>query len=191
MCLTEIRGNKITIRETVIEDAMIMQGWWSDGKIMALEGYPDGFKENVSDVKKVIKNKSISRGLFLIMSKSGEPIGECSFDRKTKGACFVSLKICDYKFIHKGYGTDALYAFVNYLFQTYQLDKIKTRVLVDHEWAQQLFLKTGFFVVYVDKNCWTDPTGKIRSFVELEIVKERFEHFYRNYKKVIEVSINE
>lgn len=188
MCLTQIRGKLIAIRDTVVEDAKILQNWWSNGAIMIYEGYPDGFKENVSEVRHVIQDRSIYRGLFLVTTNHGDPIGECSFDHKTKSSCYISLKICESDYIHRGYGTDTLYTFANYLFKTYDFKNIRARVLMEHKNAQNLLLKTGFTALYVDENCWCDPTGKLRSFIELELTKERFDTFYVNYLKNIEIT---
>lgn len=75
-----------------------------------------------------------------------EPIGEMNYadwsSRNQK--CEFGIKICEITEQGKGYGKDALYHFIDFLFRSLNLNKIELTSMIDNKRAHNLYKQLGF-----------------------------------------------
>jgi RimJ/RimL family protein N-acetyltransferase len=186
-----IEGRNIIIRQLELGDEEYLYKWWNDGDMMAHAAHPYGTLQSKEAIRINILKEIESSSMFpdrkrFIICKSGDmnPIGEINYSDWTarNQKCEFGIKICEAVEQGKGYGKDALYHFIDYMFRFLNLNKIELTTMIDNKRAQGLYKKLGFKeigiirqgyfdsrigdfedVVYMDllKNEWLDVRGKV------------------------------
>lgn len=148
-----IIGNKIIIRQLELGDEEYLYKWWNNGEMMEHATFPFGTMQSKEAVRRniisEIENYSIlpEKKRFIICKKDTmESIGEMNYldwsSRNQK--CEFGIKICETSEQGKGYGKDALYHFIDFLFRSLNLNKIELTSMIDNIRAHNLYKKLGF-----------------------------------------------
>lgn len=167
-----IKDKEVLIRSAQIEDAKILNTWWTDGEVMAHAGLPKGTGESLEETKESIRT---FKGFLCIIEIEGEKVGELSFHPDRQGFD-PGWKICDTAHQNKGYGPRIINLVLNYIFTNYPAeDKITWDTLEDNTRAQHVYeKKIGAKRRALLKDHYIDQEGKPRGVVEYEITREDF-----------------
>lgn len=175
-----LHNYNLTIRSAVKEDAKILTMWWNDGKVMAHAGFPLGLGTTVEKVENIISSNNDDRRV-LIIEIDNIPAGEMSCRRKEGNTAEIGIKICNFDYQNKGYGTKLLKMFISYLFNDCGFEKIILDTNLNNTRAQHVYEKIGFRKVMVRADAWKDQLGNFQSSVDYEMRKEDFiEQTYMN-----------
>ena len=146
-----IAGQKIRLRPRKLEDAIREYRWRTDEEISLLDAsvpiklsYPD-FVERYS-IELEYPGLTCTLAVDTLW---GQYIGNCSifnFDFIADSA-EVGLIIGDKAYWGQGYGSDAMKTFVQYVFQTTDINVIQLRTLDWNKRAQACFKKCGFIPI--------------------------------------------
>ena len=53
-----IQKDNIVIRSATIDDAIQLNKWWNDGRVMEHAGFPNGLGESLEDTIEIIKSRN-------------------------------------------------------------------------------------------------------------------------------------
>lgn len=164
--------NNLSIRIATIQDAKILCNWWNDGKVMAHAGFPKGLGTNEEEIIKLIQQQDGNmRRLILEIDLS--PVGEMSY-RINNNIAEIGIKICDFTYQEKGFGTKAIKMLIKYLFLQQDVDKIILDTNLKNVRAQHVYEKMGFNKVRVNQDVWKDQLGDLQSSVDYEMEKVNY-----------------
>lgn len=164
--------DNIVVRSATVEDAILMNQWWNDGRVMEHAGFPYGVGESLEETIKNIKSRKDESGQLCIIEIDGKAVGELSY-RIEDNTAYPGWKICDFDYQNKGYGTKIILLLFEYLFNF--VDRIVWDTMIENTRAQHVYeRKIGARRVGTRENCWKDQTGKYRTAVDYEMTKEEF-----------------
>jgi RimJ/RimL family protein N-acetyltransferase len=167
-----LKNDNLVLRHATVDDVQILCHWWSDGKVMAHAGFPNGIHTDANKLMDKIKNKTdFSRNLIIEIDTNR--IGEMSYGIKDEAA-EIGIKICDFSYQGKGYGTKALKMLIEYLFKDMKVKKIILDTNLNNTRAQQVYENIGFRKVAVRTNSWKNQLGVLQSSVDYELKEEEF-----------------
>jgi RimJ/RimL family protein N-acetyltransferase len=167
-----LKSDDIVLRDATTDDIEILCQWWSDGKIMAHAGFPNGVHTDRIKLEEKIKNNCES-DRRLIIEIASKRVGEMNFTTKDK-VSEIGIKICDFTYQERGYGTRVLRMLINYLFSEINVDKIVLDTNLKNTRAQHVYEKLGFKKTGVRIDSWRDQLGTLQSAVDYELNKEDF-----------------
>ncbi|HOD92753.1 MAG TPA: GNAT family N-acetyltransferase [Clostridia bacterium] len=169
-----IKKGELTIRKATSLDAGMLCKWWNDGKVMANEGFPDGLGTTDSEIiRKLTKdNDDIHRRH--IIEHSGKPIGEMNYRNKGNGTAEIGIKICDFTYQNKSYGTELLSMFINALFTDLGYKRIILDTNEKNTRAQYVYEKIGFIKLRINTDAWKDQYGELQSSTDYELKAEDY-----------------
>lgn len=176
-----IKHDNLTIRNATAEDAGVLAGWWSDGKVMAHAGFPLGINITEEEVLKEIATDADDTFRRLIIEADNIRIGEMSFRNKGCGVAEIGIKICDFTKQEKGHGTKLIFMLISELFGRLGYEKIILDTNLNNKRAQHVYEKLGFRKVAEKHDCWTNQLGELQSAVDYEMTKEEYITHVRNY----------
>lgn len=178
-----IEKDNIIIRSATIDDAVQLNEWWNDGKVMEHAGFPNGLGETLEDTINNISHQGEKLNQLCIIEINGKPIGELSYRIKNDRVASTGWKICDFNYLNQGYGPKIIMMLFEFLFtdesfnSNFPIDKIVWDTMLENKRAQYVYehkiraRKTG-----LQQKSWQDPLGNWRSTVDYEINKEDFLH---------------
>jgi RimJ/RimL family protein N-acetyltransferase/2-polyprenyl-3-methyl-5-hydroxy-6-metoxy-1,4-benzoquinol methylase len=164
------RDGQTSIRFATVNDAIKLCSWWNDGKVMEHAGFPNGLGTNVKEIEELIQ-KEDENNHRLIIEIRNKPVGEMNF-RIENNIAEIGIKICDFTYQEKGFGTKALKLLIDYLFSIKNVDKIILDTNLRNTRAQHVYEKLGFQKVRVNVNAWRDQLGVAQTSVDYELLKE-------------------
>jgi len=167
-----IKKDSLIVRHATIDDIQVLCDWWSDGKVMAHAGFPNGIHTDVDELMDKIKNENDS-SRWLIVEIDSNRVGEMSY-RTKDNVSEIGIKICNLFYQEKGYGTLALKMLIKYLFNEMKVKKIILDTNLNNTRAQHVYEKIGFIKVAVQINSWKNQLGILQSSVDYELMKEDF-----------------
>ncbi len=103
----KIENNKIVIRSAKLDDAKQLNTWWNDGKVMEHAGFPKGLGESLEKTKRLVSENENQLSQRCVIEIDSKLVGECSY-RIYKNEAAIGIKICDFNYQNKGYGTELL-----------------------------------------------------------------------------------
>ena len=188
-----LNDGEIVIRDATFDDIGQLCEWWADGKVMAHAGFPNGLNTDKELLRKKIAGDSDLTGRRLILERTGKPVGEMSYSMTTDKSAFmntpnydrkdqsnkdsriaeIGIKICDFSYQEKGYGTRALRLLIRALFELGAV-KIKLDTNLNNKRAQHVYEKIGFKKIRINIDAWKDQLGLWQSSVDYEMTKEEF-----------------
>jgi RimJ/RimL family protein N-acetyltransferase len=144
-----IAGIKIVLRDKRLTDALNDYTWLTDPELAHLDATPllaTTFQDYLSDYSSQLHYPSSIRHSFAIETLNGKHIGNCAYYgiNKTKSEAEVGIMLGNHDSWDKGYGSDALTALVNHIFQQTNLTRLHLRTLKSNTRAQKCFQKCGF-----------------------------------------------
>lgn len=179
-----IKGKKVVIRPLEIGDEEYLYRWWNDGSMMEHATLAFGTLQSKERIRlsilKEIENSELypERKRFLILRKEDmAPIGEINyngFDSRNQKSEF-GIKICEVDEQGRGYGIDALYHFIDFMFRFLNLNKIELTTMIDNSRAQSLYKKLGFKEIGIIRSgCFDSRTGEFSDVVYMDILKDEW-----------------
>lgn len=176
-----IEKDNIVIRSATKDDAVQLNEWWNDGKIMEHAGFPNGTGESVEDTKKNIERWEGKLSQLCMIEIDGKRIGELNYIIKNDGAVYSGWKICNFYYHNKGYGTKIITMLFDFLFtdeninSKFPINRIIWDTILENERAQHVYEhKIKARKMGVQENSWQDQLGKWRSSVDYEITRQEF-----------------
>jgi len=74
-----IEKDNIVIRSATVDDAIQLNKWWNDGKVMEHAGFPNGLGESLEDTIENIQSKNDELRQLCIIEIDGKAVGELSY----------------------------------------------------------------------------------------------------------------
>lgn len=173
----EITYKRFLIRSAAADDAALLCRWWNDGAVMAHAGFPNGTGQTAEGIAEDIKADADETHRRLITQLDNTPIGEMSYENMGNGRVEIGIKICDTSKQEKGYGRILLSMLFSELFYRMNYKVIMISTDTENLRAQHVYELLGAERVRTLKDAWTDPTGKVHSFVEYELNETSFVNF--------------
>lgn len=167
-----LKNDNLIIRQATSDDIQVLCDWWSDGKIMAHAGFPNGVHTDVDELEIKIKSGS-DTARRLIIEIDSKRVGEMSYTI-VDNVSEIGIKICDFSYQEKGYGTRTLKMLIRYLFNELKVHTVILDTNLNNERAQHVYEKIGFKKVAVRENAWKNQLGVLQSSVDYELRKEDF-----------------
>ena len=167
-----LKNDGLVVRHATTDDAQILCDWWSNGKVMAHAGFPNGVHTDVNELMDKIKNEN-DTSRRLIIEIDSNTVGEMSYVTKDD-VSGIGIKICDSFYQEKSYGTKALKMLISYLFNEMKVQKIILDTNLNNTRAQHVYERIGFRKVAVHIDSWKNQIGVLQSSVDYELTKEDF-----------------
>ena len=179
-----IEGKNIIIRQLEIGDEEYLHKWWNNGDMMEHATHVFGTLQSKEAIRISILNEIENYSIFptgkrfiICRKKDLKPIGEinyCGWDSRNQ-KCELGIKICEVAEQGRGYGEDALYHFIDFLFRFLNLNKIELTTMIDNKKAQSLYKKLGFKEIGVIRDGYFDSrTGTFKDVLYMDIVKREW-----------------
>lgn len=168
-----LKFSKGLIRLATRNDAALLASWWADGEIMAHAGFPHGIKTDINLLKEKLAKPNKKNLIFILETLKHTPIGEMSYHVNGRVAT-IGIKICDFKYQEKGYGTGALKRLITHLFDDLEVEKIVLDTMIENTRAQHVYKRLGFKKVKINEAVWTDQLGQKRTSVDFEFDKDDY-----------------
>ncbi|MHC1693922.1 MAG: GNAT family N-acetyltransferase [Eubacteriales bacterium] len=167
-----LEKDSLVIRSAETEDIEQLCAWWADGAVMAHAGFPNGVVTDRERLRERIENGGDSDAR-LIIEIDEKTVGEMSygFDGTNVG---IGIKICDFTYQNKGYGSTLLRMLIAWLFETLGATRIYLDTNLDNTRAQHVYEKLGFRKLRINHECWTNQLDELQSSVDYELYKEDF-----------------
>jgi RimJ/RimL family protein N-acetyltransferase/GNAT superfamily N-acetyltransferase len=176
-----IQKDNIVIRSATIEDAIWLNQWWNDGRVMEHAGFPHGLGEALEDTMDTIRNWQSNLSQLCMIEIDDKLVGELNYKIKDDKVAYPGWKICDFSYQNQGYGLRIIMILFGFLFtdelinSKFVIDKIVWDTMLENKRAHHVYeKKIGARKVGVRKDFWQDQTGKWRTAVVYEITKEDF-----------------
>ncbi len=107
------------VRRAVVADAELLVELWTDPRVMAWVGFPEGLAVDVDGVRDRIACMGeglLGQLLVVVEMSSGEPIGECMMHRPdVRGIARTDIKLLPAR-QGRGYGTETKLMLLDHLF---------------------------------------------------------------------------
>lgn len=179
-----IEGKNVIIRQLELGDEEYLHRWWNNGYVMEHATHVFGILQSKEAIRKNILDEIENPAMFpkkkrfIICKKPNlEPIGEMNYlgwdSRNQK--CELGIKICEIKEQGKGYGKDALYHFIDFLFRFLNLNKIELTSMIDNKRAHNLYRKLGFKEIGIIRQGYFDSrTGEFSDVMYMDLLKSEW-----------------
>ncbi|HBL84640.1 MAG: GNAT family N-acetyltransferase [Clostridiales bacterium GWF2_38_85] len=178
-----ITHENIKIRNTVPDDAEILCHWWNDGKVMAHTGFPNGLGTTKEAVLNQMQNYDNEKYRVFIIEIDSKPVGEMNYRNMSDKTAQIGIKICDFCYQDKGYGTIILKLFINTLFDDLGYEKIILDTNLKNVRAQHVYEKLGFIKQKINIDSWKDQIGNLQSSIDYALTKEKWRINYYERKR--------
>jgi RimJ/RimL family protein N-acetyltransferase len=179
-----IYGKNVAIRQLESGDEELLHKWWNNGDMMEQATFPFGTMQSKEAIKKSIVDEIIGQDMFptrkryMICHKSTmKPIGEINYGSWSarNQCCEFGIKICEVEEQGKGYGQDALFYFIDFLFRTLNLNKIELTSMIDNMRAHKLYKKLGFKEIGIVRDGFFDSrTGSFMDVLYMDLLKKEW-----------------
>lgn len=177
------KGELVNLRAIKEEDIKTAVEYMSDPEIACNADFDAPLPANEAGLKewleKMRKKTNDYKGFNLaIETKDGKFIGTCGvhhMDRKNKVA-MVGIGIGDKEYLGKGYGTDAMKLMLEFLFEEYNVNKVKLGVFAFNERAIKSYQKCGFKTEAILREILF-RFGKYHDMISMAILRE---DYYKN-----------
>lgn len=167
-----LNNSNLVIRPANENDAQILCHWWSDGKIMAHAGFPNGIQTDIDELIDEL-SKETDKSRRLIIEIDSNRVGEMCY-RIEKDIAEIGIKICDFSYQDRGYGTKVIRMLISYLFDDKKVKKVILDTNLNNTRAQRVYEKIGFIKTNARIDSWKNQLGLLQSAVDYELVREDF-----------------
>ena len=175
----KIHRKPITIRSAALEDAVQLNTWWNDGRVMAHAGFPNGLGESLERTRELVARNVESLSQRCIIEIDGAAAGECSY-RLRENEAELGFKICNPDFQNRGYGSQIVEMLIDFIFSDESINQVTKieRVVLDtnlnNRRAQHVYEKLGFVQTGIRYHDWKDQLGRPQSSVDYALTREAF-----------------
>ncbi len=166
------------IRLAMPTDVSLLTKWWSDGRVMAHAGYPEGLTIDQKALGERLENQWIAghkgHKLFIIETSDRIPIGETGYRMVDELTAEIGIKICESSYQELGLGTESLKILIRHLFDEQNVQRIILDTTVENKRAQHVYEKIGFKCLGINKKRWKDQLGNDRQSIDYELDIEQY-----------------
>lgn len=161
-----INGKNVIIRPMEICDVDFIFSFWNDGEAMEYSGLKYGFMLSRTALVNMFKEQIESADMypnekmFIICRKDSlHPIGDISYRNwnKHSQSAEIGLEICRIEDRGKGYGSNAMAAFMDFMFRQLNLHRIELTTSEFNTTAHSLYYKLGFKKIGVIREGYYNP----------------------------------
>lgn len=170
----EIRGEKVLLREKLLEDAEDDYRWRADPELATFDAVPPlrmAFQDFVTIYGEELHFPTPRQKTYAIVDReTGKHIGNCMYydiDEYRRQA-ELGIMIGERDYWSQGYGTDAITALLRLIFSTTRLERVYLHTLDWNNRAQQSFKKVGFVPI-------NSIIRRGYTFIAMEIYRSAFE----------------
>lgn len=163
----------LIIRDALVSDAALLCRWWNDGAVMEHAGFPQGIHTTIEQVTAQILLETGPKYRLIIESHQ-TPIGEMCYQDMGNHTAQIGIKICELSFQNHGLGSEILSLFCKSLFEDYGFTKIILDTMLENKRAQHVYEKLGFVQTAINRDCWQDQTGKMRTSIDYTLLPSNF-----------------
>lgn len=164
----ELKFQHVRIRNAVAADAPLLTRWWNDGSVMAHAGFPHGLGTTEEEVAGKLAQDREETGRRLILELDDVPIGEMCYRIVEGDKAQIGIKICEAAQQEHGYGRIALSLLIRALFDR-GIPAVVLDTDLENRRAQHVYESLGFTRLGIQRDCWTNQIGELRSAVDYEI----------------------
>jgi RimJ/RimL family protein N-acetyltransferase len=179
-----IYGKNIVIRQLELGDEEFLHNWWNNGEMMGHATFAFGTLQSKESIRKSITDEIVGQDVFprnkrfmICMRDTMQPIGEinyCGWSARNQ-KCEFGIKICEVEEQGKGYGQDALYHFIDFMFRSLNLNKIELTSMIDNIRAHKLYKKLGFKEIGIIRDGSFDSrTGSFMDVLYMDLLKNEW-----------------
>ncbi len=177
-----IEGKNITMRQLELGDEDYLYKWWNNSEMMRHATHNFGTLQSKEAIRlyvaKEVENYSMfpeNKRFIICIRENMKPIGEinyCDWSARNQ-KCEFGIKICEVDEQGKGYGKDALYHFIDFLFKFLNLNKIELTSMIDNKRAHNLYKKLGFKEIgVIRQGCFDSRTGRFEDVLYMDLLKK-------------------
>ena len=170
--------DEVIVRSAEVSDIDTLADWWASGEVMAHAGFPEGIKTDKDKIKSDIIISHASEHprteRLLITLEPKKDIGEMSYSMVKPETYEIGIKICEFDSHSLGYGSKAVMALLDYLFNDRKTLKIVLNTNSENKGAQRFYERLGFDKIRIIENSWRNQLGELLSSVEYEMTKEKY-----------------
>jgi len=174
-----ITGEKVRLRAVERSDLPKMCQWLNDEEVMYYWGHP-GSTTSLAEVERWfnegLERSRQDRKTYIIETLDGVAIGQISYEHlsmKNRNA-ELGIQIGEKEYWDKGYGTDAIMAFLNYLFNELQLHRVWLGTESYNARAQRCYEKCGFIREGVEREA-AFVKGEYHDGISMSILRREFD----------------
>jgi len=161
-------------------DENLLHLWRNDPVTMGYSELQYGFLRSKEafrlEIKQSVENIDMfpTEKTFIICKKDSiEPVGDITYrnlDKRNQSA-ELGLEIANNEERGKGYGSDALHCFIDFMFRFLNLNRIELKTLVDNVEAQRLYERLGFKRIGLIRDAVYDSrTGRYTDYVYMDLL---------------------
>jgi ribosomal-protein-alanine N-acetyltransferase len=146
----DIRGQKTRLRPMLQDEAPLFYEWATDPEVQPFWGGRDHYKDLDGFLRDwqphYFDGSQPDRGRCFAIEADGRPIGMIAYNRvDTVDRCTeIDIVIGDSAYRDRGYGTDAIRAFLGFLFDVVGLHRVWLGTYDHNARAQRAYEKCGF-----------------------------------------------
>ncbi|AZT90939.1 N-acetyltransferase [Caldicellulosiruptor changbaiensis] len=172
------KGELVNIRELRWGDLKYIQKWSNDPEVAYwARGVKNAADTSIEEFRRWYRSRSSSTiKRFIIETKDRKPIGSISYrdyDPINK-VVVLGIHIGEKEYWGKGFGTDAIKAFVKYLFATLDINRIELDTFDDNIRAIKAYQKCGFKIEGVLREAKLID-GKFHDVIIMGMTRKDFE----------------
>ena len=174
-----IEQGDLRIRSATVEDAQLLNAWWRDVAVMQYAENPMGLSEKIEETIAKIELNNVQLSQQCIIEIFSKPVGEVSY-KIIDDFVDVDIKLCDFAYHNKGYGSQLLDMIVGYVFgdkainEKMKIQRIGINANVRDDRAQRVCEKVAFRKMDIRVNVLKDPQGIWQSFIHYELTREGY-----------------
>ena len=179
-----IEGSKTVMRQLEVGDEKYLHKWRNDNKGNLYCGFKYGFliseEAFKNQLKKDIESQEVfpKEKMFIISTKDNNKlIGEISYrnwNKRNRSAEF-GIEIGEIEYRGKGYGSDALKNFLDFMFKHLNLNRIELTTLIDNKNAISLYKKLGFKEIgIIREQSFDSRTGEYTDVMYMDLLKKEW-----------------
>jgi len=144
-----IKGKLVKLREKTLADAHNDFIWHTDTELAELDAATPmqvTFAQYMMEYANEMRYPFVQNQRFAIETLDGKHIGNCAYYGldEANSETEVGIMLGDREYWSKGYGTDALMALVDFVFDKTKLKRVHLKTLDWNIRAQRSFMKCGF-----------------------------------------------
>jgi ribosomal-protein-alanine N-acetyltransferase len=145
----DVRGRKVRIRPMRPDEAAVVYSWVTDPEVQPFWGGSDHHKDLDDFITHweahYLDGSQLNRGRCFTIEADGRPIGMINYNRvdTASRSTDIDILVGESGYRDRGYGTDALHAFLGFLFDTVHLHRVWLGTYDYNARARRVYEKLG------------------------------------------------
>jgi RimJ/RimL family protein N-acetyltransferase len=181
--MPHITGQRIVLREYVMEDLPYMREWVNDPEITHYLAdsftFPHSVYETENFLRMMVEGRSENKGFVIADKQSYAYLGQIDLhqvDYKNRCAS-MGIVIGRKEHLNQGYGKEAVALLMQFAFQSLNMNRLELDVYDFNERAYRCYVRCGFREEgRLRQKIYRD--GQFRDVIKMAILKEEYEANY-------------